>query len=83
MKELEIIRAIEKTVSFYSGWTIGMTDDPERRRDEHGNPEHWHQWRANIETIARKVEKYFLDKGMKGAPSGEEHPNYVYIFWAK
>lgn len=24
--------------------------------------------------------RYFLDKGMKGAPGGGEHPNYVYIF---
>jgi len=80
MNESEIIEAIKKNVTFYSAWTIGITDDPDRRRIEHGNPAHWYHWRADTETIARNVEKYFLDKGMKGATGGGEHPNYVYIF---
>jgi len=82
MKESEIKTAIEGVVgtTSYSSWTIGVTDDPDRRRTEHGDPKHWHQWRADTETIARNVEKYFLDKGMKGAPGGGEHPDYVYIF---
>ena len=85
MRELEIKRAIERRVMSteskkYSIWTIGITDDPDRRKTEHGNPEYWMQWRTDTETITRHVEKYFLDKGMKGAPGGGEHPNYVYIF---
>lgn len=80
MKESEIIEDIEKIVSYYSAWTIGITDDPGRRKTEHGNPKYWHQWRADTETIARNVEKYFLDKGMKGAPGGGDDLNYVYIF---
>jgi len=80
MNESEIKSAIEKIVSQYSAWTIGITDDPKRRRTEHDNPDHWYDWRADTETIARNVEKYFLDKGMKGATGGGEHPNYVYIF---
>jgi len=81
MEESEIISAIEPIVSKnYSIWTIGITDDPDRRRIEHDNPKFWHQWRADTETIARNVEKYFLDKGMKGSPGGGESPNYVYIF---
>lgn len=80
MNESEIKGAIEKIVYYYSAWTIGITDDPERRRTEHGNPGVWHQWEADTETIARNVETYFLGKGMKGAPGGGEHPNHVYIF---
>lgn len=64
----------------YSIWTIGVTDDPVRRKTEHGNPQHWHQWDADTETAARNVEKYFLDKGMKGAPGGAGRADYVYIF---
>jgi hypothetical protein len=89
MKESEMIQAIEKRVMSaetkkYSIWTIGITDDPERRRAEHDNAhdntKYWMHWKADTETIARNVEKYFLDKGMKGSTGGGEHPIYVYIF---
>ena len=85
MKESEIVNAIEKRVKSaktkkYSIWTIGITDDPKRRKKEHDNPEYWMEWKADSEAIARKVEAHFLDKGMKGATGGGEHPNYVYIF---
>ena len=50
-----------------------------RRRSEHGNPDHWHEWEAHSKQIARNVEAYFLDKGMKGGGGGD-HPNWVYIF---
>jgi len=82
MNEQEMKIAIERVVgnTRYSSWTIGITDDPDRRRSEHNNPTHWHQWRADTETIARNVEKYFLDKGMKGDAGGGISPNYVYIF---
>jgi len=80
MNESEIIAAIEKRVKTYSAWTIGITDDPERRKAEHDHPKYWQHWKADSEAIARSVEKYFLDKGMKGAPGGGENPNYVYIF---
>jgi len=82
MKERDIKIAIERVRGSlsYSSWTIGITDNPEQRKRQHGNPVAWHQWRADTEGIARRVEKYFLDKGMKGGPSGGESPNYVYIF---
>lgn len=85
MKESEIIQAIEKRVASaqrkdYSIWTIGITDDPNRRRTEHGNPQYWMEWKADSEEIARSVEKYFLNKGMKGGGGGGDHPNWVYIF---
>ncbi len=81
MSEQEIIAAIEQRVgSKISIWTIGITDNPERRKKEHGDPKYWMQWRADSEIIARNVEKHFLEKEMKGGGGGGDNPNYVYIF---
>ena len=44
----------------HSGWTIGITNNPNRRRAEHGNPVVWHSWRADSEQVA-KVERHFLE----------------------
>lgn len=71
---------IEKHVSNYSVWTIGVTDEPARRRIEHDNPDVWYQWNADTEKIARDVEAYFIDKGMKGGTGGPGGADYVYIF---
>ena len=78
--ESVIKAAIEKIVSHYSAWTIGVTDDPSRRRGEHNNPTVWYQWDADSETIARSVESYFIDKDMKGDTGGGGSADYVYIF---
>ncbi len=80
MREEEIIAAIDNKVTTYSPWTIGITDDPERRRKEHGNPSAWKAWKADSESIARSVEDHFQKKGMKGSTGGGDKPNYVYIF---
>ncbi len=80
MSKSEIIETIEESVSNYLAWTIGITDAPKRRKSEHGNPRYWRYWKADTETIARNVEKHFLDKGMKGGGGGGVHPNFVYIF---
>lgn len=67
----------------YSIWTIGVTDDPDRRKEEHGQEhsvKYWVQWRSDSETAARNVEEYFLDKGMKGGTGGGGTADYVYIF---
>ena len=84
MRESEIIEAIEAKIGrlklSYAVWTIGITDDPQRRKGEHNNPPLWDDWEADTETIARDVEKHFLEKGMKGAPGGGDHPNFVYVF---
>lgn len=78
--EAAIKTAIEKIVTDYSLWTIGVTDNPVRRKSEHDNPTHWHQRDADTETAARNVEKYFLDKDMKGSGGGGGGADYVYIF---
>lgn len=85
MKESEIKKAVENRVMSaktkkHSLWTIGITNDPDRRKIEHGNPKYWMQWKADTETSARNVEKYFLDRGMKGGGGGGENPRHVYIF---
>ena len=81
MTESAIKSAIERIVGgTYSIWTIGVTDNPTRRRGEHGNPNTWHQWDADTETIARDVERYFKEKGMKGDIGGGGSADYVYIF---
>lgn len=82
MNEREIKIAIERVRgnTRYSSWTIGITDNPGQRKSQHGNPKHWHQWRADTEAMARKVEKHFTEKGMKGEIGGGKSPNYVYIF---
>lgn len=84
--ESEIVKAIEQRVhgSKYSEWTIGITNDPDRRRSEHKNDgkdtTRWTPWRADNEQVARDVEKRFQDRGMKGGGGGGENPNFVYIF---
>lgn len=81
----EIKAAIEERVKStesekYSIWTVGVTDDPKRRKTEHGDPVYWKQWNADSETAARNVETHFLDKGMKGSGGGGGKADYVYIF---
>jgi len=78
--ESEIISEIEGIVLHYPSWTIGITDEPDRRKREHGNPARWYQWYAVTESSARRIERHFLNKGMNGAPGGGISPSYVYIF---
>lgn len=78
--ETAIKSGIERVVSSYSAWTIGVTDDPVRRKTEHGSPQNWYQWDADTERIARDVEAYFIAKGMKGGTGGPGRADYVYIF---
>ena len=76
----QLIKEIENKVSHYLVWTIGIAEQQVKRRKEHENHSVWHQWEAESEKTAREVEKYFIDKGMKGGTVGGDHPNWVYIF---
>lgn len=78
--EFIIRMEISSIVIHFPSWTIGITADPDRRKSEHGNPTRWHQWKADSETIARDIEKHFIDKGMKGDTGGGFYPTWVYIF---
>ncbi len=81
MDKKDIIRQIEfSTLRHYNLWTIGITDDQARRCQEHGNPKNWLPWTAKSEKDTRDIEKYFIDKGMKGDTGGGKNPKYVYIF---
>lgn len=85
MTEQEIISAIEGHIAGrYSSWTIGVTDQPNERKQQHErdgkNVSYWHQWDASTELVARRIERYFGDKGCRGAGGGPGNANYVYIF---
>ena len=68
----------------YEHWTIGITNDLERRKKEHirdgENVKFWKSWKANTENIARIVETHFIKLGMDGASGGGVNPDKVYIF---
>jgi hypothetical protein len=50
---------------------VGLTDNPQQRKQEHGNPPDWWQRSFNTEKEARDWEKDMLSKsGYKGNPGG-------------
>ena len=68
-------------------WTIGITNDPERRKKEHTqdgkDTKYWEMWKADSKNVAETVESHFIDKGMKGGSGGNVdgvQTVYVYIF---
>ncbi|MBN2521570.1 MAG: hypothetical protein JXB17_13745 [Bacteroidales bacterium] len=85
MNKGELIQAIKNKVgSNYTIWTIGITDDPETRKNQHENDgknvKYWSHWKTDFESVGREVEKYFLDLGMKGDTGGGGSARYVYVF---
>ena len=82
--ELETAIMIELGMSDYKLWTIGITEDSQRRKGEleatGEDVKHWRDWKADSEDIARSVEASFLHQGMKGGTSDGDHPTHVYIF---
>ena len=72
MKKQDIINAIETkrgTIS-YKSWTIGVTDTPAERKQQHEsegeNVNSWKHWKTDSETEGRAIEKHFLDNlGLK------------------
>jgi len=89
MDKSQIISEIEGRVSRakkedYSIWTVGVTDTPKIRKDQHDNDgkevKHWKDWSTDSEKDGRDIEEYFLDKGMKGDTGGRGSASYVYIF---
>ncbi len=70
---------------YYSDFYIGITNDPERRLfDEHNVKKDYMWWiysKADNIEIARKVEKHYLDKGMRGGDGGGDDTSvYVYCY---
>ena len=83
-KEADIKAAIEKitTGKRYEVWTIGVTDNPTLRREEHGRPTIWHYFDVDSAEEALNVEKSYRAKGMKGyTGSAKGNPDFLYITW--
>jgi hypothetical protein len=87
MEKPQIISEIEKRVlrkkNDYTLWTIGITDTPKSRKDQHidngKDVSEWADWSIHSESDAREIEEHFLDKGMRGDTEGGS-VKYVYIF---
>ena len=93
MKKQDIIDAIvtrvesSKTVN-YSQWRVGLTHDPDERKQQHENEgrstKHWKRWQADSVSDAGQIESHFInEKGMKGGTGGDLDARktvYVYIF---
>ena len=83
ISEIEYRTSRSKTGD-YSTWTIGITDTPKIRKDQHDNEgkdvNHWKDWSTDNEQDGRDIEENFLDKGMRGDAGGEGSVRYIYIF---
>ena len=66
----------------YRKWQIGITNDPNTRLSQHGvDPNDAFITRANTPGVAQRLEKNFLDKGMKGGTGGGSDDSlYIYLF---
>ena len=69
---------------YYSEFYIGITDDIERSLEEHALSKGWNWYisQTAVDTdTARRVEKYFLDKGMRGKKKEKDkHSTIVYCY---
>ncbi len=70
----------EITEGNYKEWYIGITNDPDRRKGEHGDPHTWRVWNVGRKIYADEIEKYFTDRYMEGGRGGSENPTHVYIY---
>jgi hypothetical protein len=58
---------------------VGLTDDPSRRKTEHGSPSDWKQVGFSTEAEARAWEaKYTAQPGLQGGPGGA---GWRYGYW--
>lgn len=69
---------------YYSDFYIGITEDVQRRLFVEHNVSRENSWyitrTAINEDTARKVEKHFLDLGMKGGAGGGTNPTIIYCY---
>ena len=60
---------------------VGLTDDPERRRREHGNPFVWRQFRMSSTNGAEFAENWLIKVwAMKGGTGGHSSGSFLYYF---
>jgi hypothetical protein len=62
-------------------WYVGLTDDPDRRRKEHGSPPDWQQTATafNTEAEARAWEAKYV--GKPGYQGGSGGGGWRYGYW--
>lgn len=87
MKSSEINSEIEdiiksKSEGVYSKWQIGRANNCFDAKEQHGNPNDWHDWDADTADDAIETVNYFVDKGMR--KEGEDYggADFVYIFFS-
>lgn len=61
-------------------WYVGLTDDPDRRRQEHGNPPDWKQTKFTMEAEARAWENKYVGKPDYQGGTGGGGWQYGYWF---
>lgn len=80
----EIKAHIDKEGSAYSNWYVGITNNIDRRSNEHNVDRELSWWiyrTANSDEIARKIEKYFIGLGTDGGDGGgDETSKIVYAY---
>ncbi|MBT4326810.1 MAG: hypothetical protein HOD60_07860 [Candidatus Nitrosopelagicus sp.] len=88
MDKSRIISEIERRVNNfekgdYAPWTVGISDTPKVRKDQHENDGkdigRWKDWSLDSQKDGREIEDYFLGKGMRGDAGGGS-AGYVFIF---
>ena len=81
----DITNHIRECGGRYLDWYVGIASDPRKRLFEDHNVDEkndaWIIRDAESEAMARKIEKYFLDLGCKGAGGGGDYStHYVYAY---
>lgn len=83
-KEIEQVFLERTQRSNYSFWTVGVTDNPNERENQHtlekGRIKSWTHCPTDNESIGRDIEKHFIALGMQGGTGGGGTASYVYIF---
>jgi len=82
MNEKEIMALLKSEITIPLIWSIGVTNNPGKEKEDRGNPEYWRQWEADDEMTARRIERHLLDNGCKKAWSnGNSHDaRHIYAF---
>ncbi len=59
---------------------VGLTDDPARRKQEHGNPSDWQYWKFQSESEARRWEAGWLARRDTVGGQGGAGWRYGYMY---
>ncbi len=81
MEKFQLILLIEGIIKGnYPIWTIGVTDKPEEKKKERGNPREWYVWEANSEEIAYDMQEFFIQKGCKRVVGKHGNGKNIFIY---